>query len=111
MKPATKVVTLVLLISLLAGCSKDNAAEKKAAFEKQKLIACGYGIFKDGAVPAGFIEDLNKLAKMDPALTDLAQQAYELNYISQLAKAGTKSNENLSRALAIFSKLRQFCDS
>jgi len=47
------------------------------------------------------------LAKIDPALTDLAQKSNESDSISQHAEGGTKSNKNLIRTLALQLNINQ----
>lgn len=119
MKQAVKATALVLFVALLCGCSnpeakqKEAEAKQKAAVAKQKVFVCDM-LSKDLSTEKVLVSDravkgFNDLAKIDPYYTELAQQAFELNMITQLSKAGIKGQDSLSRSLTLYAKIKQFC--
>lgn len=114
MKQAAKATALVLAVSLLSGCSNPEA-DTKAAVDKQKAIVCetlAKDLSNDKVLMSNnALKGFNELAKIDPTYTELAQQAYELNMIAQLSKAGVKSQDTLPRVLNLYAIVRQFCDN
>ena len=112
MKFGLKAGVLLLLISLISGCS--SAEDKKAAFETQKKAECIIlfeGLAKNKAIPASSLTFLNKAAKSDPTLLEIAQQAYEVNTILAVANGSTLNAGASIRLTSILAGLQQFCNS